>query len=120
MIIDTPQAMHDWGKACAETYSKVLLSGPLGAGKTTFAKGYAEGLGIDPDQVHSPTFTYINIYDDKLLHIDMYRLEQSEDLTMKGILDVIDEYDHIIIERPKRTEQYVDSVWQTMEIIKNQ
>src|ERR1035437_5723395 len=42
--------------------SVVALTGHLGAGKTQWVKGLAAGLGIDPDSVHSPTFTLINEY----------------------------------------------------------
>lgn len=54
-----------------------LLHGDLGAGKTVFSKGVATGLGIDPIDVTSPTFTLINEYEGRLplYHIDLYRLE---------------------------------------------
>jgi len=59
-----------------------LLSGDPGAGKTVFAKGFAEGLGVCED-VTSPTFTLLNIYNSgrlPLYHFDLYRLQnQSND-----------------------------------------
>lgn len=86
--------------------SKVLLLyGELGAGKTTLIKGFAEGLGINPAQVQSPTYAYLNIYENKLLHIDMYRLSSFEELVEKGILNQISEFEWIVIERPKWVEQ---------------
>jgi tRNA threonylcarbamoyladenosine biosynthesis protein TsaE len=54
----------------------VALSGPLGAGKTVFARGVAEGLGIDPAAVASPTFVYLVDYPEGRLHFihaDLYR-----------------------------------------------
>jgi tRNA threonylcarbamoyladenosine biosynthesis protein TsaE len=53
-----------------------LLKGDLGAGKTVFAKGLAAGLGIDPAEVTSPTFTLVNPHEGRLrfYHIDLYRL----------------------------------------------
>jgi tRNA threonylcarbamoyladenosine biosynthesis protein TsaE len=59
----------------------VLLLGELGAGKTAFVKGLAEGLGIDPLEVSSPTFTIVQQYTGgrvRLLHVDLYRLESKE------------------------------------------
>lgn len=83
----------------------LLLYGELGAGKTTLIKGFAEGLGINPAQVQSPTYAYLNIYENKLLHIDMYRLSSFEELVEKGILNQIFEFEWIVIERPKWVEQ---------------
>jgi tRNA threonylcarbamoyladenosine biosynthesis protein TsaE len=56
----------------------ILLYGDLGAGKTVFAKGLAEGFGVNnADEVSSPTFTLINQYLGRMriYHIDLYRIE---------------------------------------------
>ena len=99
--ISSPEAMHQYGKELAGWYPVIFLSGDLGVGKTTFAKGFAEWLGIDPAKVQSPTYTYLNIYDNKLLHVDMYRLEQFDEMIEKGILDQLSNFSYILIERPK-------------------
>ncbi|WP_208559208.1 tRNA (adenosine(37)-N6)-threonylcarbamoyltransferase complex ATPase subunit type 1 TsaE [Marinilactibacillus kalidii] len=57
----------------------ILLEGELGAGKTTFTKGFAEGLGIDR-VIKSPTYTLIREYTQgrlPLYHMDLYRLEDT-------------------------------------------
>jgi tRNA threonylcarbamoyladenosine biosynthesis protein TsaE len=70
----------------------VLLYGDLGAGKTVFAKGLAEGFGVsDVNEVSSPTFTLINQYSGRvrIYHIDLYRIETGklEGLGLEEIFD---------------------------------
>lgn len=84
----------------------LLLSGALGAGKTLFAKGVAEGLGFDPDEVSSPSFTLVNAYDARLpvFHIDLWRLEDPATAAAAvGLHDILeDESAVVMIEWPER------------------
>ena len=69
----------------------VLLTGGLGAGKTVIAKGIMSGLGYDPDEVTSPSFTLVNLYNAKLdvYHIDLWRLDRETDAEVAIGLDDI-------------------------------
>jgi tRNA threonylcarbamoyladenosine biosynthesis protein TsaE len=107
MLIRSVDEMFELGSKLAKKNKILLLNWPLWAGKTLLTKWFASWLSIDPDIVQSPTYTYINIYDDKLLHIDMYRLQEYDDLVQKWILDQIHQYEYIVIERPK----FVDQIW---------
>ena len=89
----------------------IILKGELGAGKTAFTKGIAEGLGIEKE-VMSPTFTLMSVYPvdhetiRELVHVDTYRLETHEDLTEIGIEDYLGKPDTLtIIEWPEKVEK---------------
>jgi tRNA threonylcarbamoyladenosine biosynthesis protein TsaE len=74
---------HDVARALAmrlQAGDVLLLSGNLGAGKTAFVRGLAAGLGVDPAEVSSPTFTLVHEYRGgrlTLYHADLYRLERA-------------------------------------------
>ena len=103
--------------------SVLLLSGDLGAGKTAFVRGLAEGLGIDPDEVSSPTFTLIHEYRGgrlTLYHADLYRLERAatDDLGLEelGVRDGV-----LAIEWPDRlTHALPGAIAVDIEIVDDQ
>lgn len=71
----------------------IALVGDLGMGKTCFAKGFLESLGVNKDEVSSPTFAIVHEYDASppVLHLDIYRLEEA-DLPNLGLDERIDEH----------------------------
>lgn len=88
----------------------VLLIGNLGAGKTTLAKGLAKGRhAAEPNEVSSPTFTLIHEYgtENKVYHIDLYRLETARDVATLGLDDLFDREAIILIEWGERFPEFV-------------
>ncbi len=88
----------------------LLLSGPLGAGKTVLIKGICAALGIDDEEVTSPTFTLVNPHEGRLrlYHIDLYRLDEGETAAHAVDLDdmLSEETAVIVIEWPERLGRY--------------
>ena len=83
----------------------VLLMGELGAGKTTLAKGIAEGRGAArAEDVSSPTFTLIHEYGDpvSIYHIDLYRLDTLDEARRLGLEDIYDMRALVLIEWGER------------------
>lgn len=70
----------------------LLLRGDLGAGKTTFVRGLARGMGLAGD-VMSPTFQLVRVYDGPipLAHVDLYRLSEPGELADLGLDELLDE-----------------------------
>lgn len=104
----TQRNPHEWGgllKSESETINLgmavahrldggeiVTLTGELGAGKTSFVRGLAQGLGISKEEVSSPTFTMIQEYGSHppLIHVDLYRLESHIEVEDIGLFSYFD------------------------------
>ena len=82
----------------------LLLKGPLGSGKTEFARAFIRSLCGEKEEVPSPTFTLLQVYDSKkgpLSHFDLYRLELPEDVWELGLEEALSE-GITLIEWPER------------------
>lgn len=82
----------------------ILLFGALGAGKTVLAKGIAQGLGINKNEVISPTFVLLRVHQGKhsLQHFDLYRINNPEEIFALGYEEYLYSKAVTIIEWPQR------------------
>ncbi len=102
LITNSANDTIEFGKSVARAVEKgavISLVGDLGAGKTTFTKGVARGLGI-MDNVTSPTFTILNEYvgeEKRLYHFDFYRIEDPDELVELGFEDYFPSTDGLTI-----------------------
>jgi tRNA threonylcarbamoyladenosine biosynthesis protein TsaE len=94
---DAPERTESIAAAIATNLREgdvVLLTGDLGAGKTCFVRGLAQGLGLDPASVSSPSFVIVQRYGDDattLLHVDAYRVEGPSSLAGIDLAEMIAE-----------------------------
>lgn len=108
--INSDVEMQNFGMALGKTataQSLLLLTGDLGAGKTTLTKGIAKALGIKRP-VKSPTFTIVREYPEgnlPLYHMDMYRLEEDGDLSSIDMPSYLSQPGIVVIEWPQFIEE---------------
>lgn len=81
-------------------HNLILLSGELGSGKTTFAKGLASQFGMEEREIKSPTYTLFREYEG-LLHVDLYRLESPDELLVDQIHAFAEKGGTVVIEWPE-------------------
>src|SRR2546421_12191942 len=92
MFFPTEASLLSFGKKLAEAVTApaiIFLNGPLGAGKTTFIRGFLRGLDYK-EHVKSPTYTLVESYQLKsvnVFHFDLYRLNDPHELEFMGIED---------------------------------
>ena len=95
----------------------VLLTGELGAGKTTLAKGIISGLGAAPEEdITSPTFTLVHTFSGPVtvFHVDLYRVSDVHDFDTLGLEDLFAEPAIVLIEWPERMRLRTD--WPVLRI----
>ena len=109
LLLSTPQETENTAAALAKKIHApaiIFLEGELGAGKTTFVRGLLRGLGFT-GTVKSPTFTLIETYalqDQHIIHMDLYRLNNVNELEALGFRDYFTEDSIVLIEWASRVE----------------
>ena len=96
----------------------ILFEGDLGTGKTTLIKSLCYELG-SIDNISSPTFPILNIYDNiktKIYHADLYRVENVKDLNEIGFFDIVNTNDWLFVEWPKKIINLIDKPFSIVNI----
>jgi tRNA threonylcarbamoyladenosine biosynthesis protein TsaE len=111
-LTHSPEETIELGRTLARTLPNkacVLLIGNLGAGKTTLAKGIINGLGFaPPEDVVSPTYTLIHEYGEgRVYHIDLYRLDKTEQIATLGLDEIFDREAVVLIEWGERFPELI-------------
>jgi len=96
----------------------VCFYGDLGSGKTTFIKGIAKELKVNPNHVNSPTFVLLNIYEGKMpiYHFDLYRIDDSSQMQSIGYDEFIDADGISLIEWSEKLEGYIPREYLKIQI----
>jgi len=104
-VLENEAAMLAFGakisQTCGDT-AVIFLQGELGAGKTTFTRGFLRGLGFE-QRVKSPTYTLVESYEingQKIFHFDLYRVRDADELEFIGIKDYFIPHAICLIEWP--------------------
>lgn len=103
VVTESAEETRAWGRKLAKQLHPgdcLLLIGELGAGKTTLVQGLAEGLGLDPKDIISPTFVLIREHEGKipLYHIDAYRIQDPKELLEVGLAEYFERPGITVIE----------------------
>ena len=96
----------------------ILFNGDLGTGKTTLIKNLCLELG-STENVSSPTFPILNIYEDKkikIYHADLYRVKNIKDLNELGFFEIINNDNWLFIEWPKQIIKVIDKPFSILNI----
>ncbi len=124
MILADAAASHALGMALAAVARPgdvIAVSGPLGAGKTSIARGLLAALGLTTE-APSPSFAIVQPYDPPevlhpVLHVDLYRLENAADARELGLEDARPD-SVLVVEWPERigNDAWADALWLTLQI----
>jgi tRNA threonylcarbamoyladenosine biosynthesis protein TsaE len=124
MILRSPEESLDLGRRLAERARPgdvIALSGPLGAGKTSIARGLLAALGLE-EEAPSPSFAIVQPYEPPevrfpVLHVDLYRIEDPSEAEELGLDDA--RYDSLlIVEWPERLGEaaWHDALWLSLDV----
>lgn len=120
-ITDSPEATQRLAARFAfqlHTGDVVLLEGDLGAGKTCFTGGIAEGLSVPARMVSSPTFSIMNRYEGRLpvFHFDLYRLQSTHEVFETGFQSFLDAGGVCVVEWPGKAAGLIDPPFYLVEL----